>query len=111
VARALVERHAFPEVEHAAAGLVHEHQAAVGVDDEDALVDQVDDGGQARGLTRHLPLEPRRLRDVVEDRQHPTGARGTRRQRHRVDETGERAPLDVQQQLGADDRLALGQRP
>ena len=36
--------------------------------------------------------------------------RGPGRQRHRVDEAGERAPVDVEQQLGADDRLALGQR-
>lgn len=55
---ALFQRHALGEVENPPAGLVDEHQATLGVDDEDALVDQVHDGLESRSPPGDFPLEP-----------------------------------------------------
>ena len=111
LARPVVQAHAVGEAEQPPAGVVHEDEPVLRVEHGDALVDQVDDRLQARRLVRHLALQPRRFGDVVEHRQHAGRGPAVRgRQRHGVDEARQRAPLDVEQQLGADDGLVLGQR-
>src|SRR5205085_8080106 len=93
-----------------ASEVVREEQRAFRIDDENAFVDEVDDGGELRRVLGGLALELARARDVVEYRHRAGEARIGVAQRYRVDQENGRAAVELERELGADDRLLLRER-